>query len=188
MKTRVHIIISSKRVAWWSASLMQVGAHTGKRNAAWEGLCSCPPGPCLPFGFGFYIHPSTFLRSLSRNEAPIFMRPRFLSVTKMWLIWKKSSQMTCLIASSWLGRNLKPQNPLFDPLHGFVKTTRSPKQKFSFVIFFSKPHWMLSPVMPHGPIPSCISLQLAQDHRPPQTLPRSLRDTFTLPDPANGQI
>lgn len=75
-------------------------------------------GPHLPCSLGFCIHPSIFffLCFLSRNEAPILMRPCFLRFTKMQLICKKSSWVTWLIASSWLGRNLNPQKPLFDLL------------------------------------------------------------------------
>lgn len=80
----------------------------------------------LSAGASTFIPPS-FLHSLSRNEVPILTRPCFLSVTKMQLICKKSSRVTCLVASSWLGRNLNPQNPLFDLLCGFVKSMRSPK-------------------------------------------------------------
>lgn len=83
---------------------MQSGACKEKEDAAGTGYMALQKlafsdHTSLAVWASVFI-PLSFLCFLSRNEAPILMRPRFLSFTKMQLICKKSSRVTWLIASS----------------------------------------------------------------------------------------
>lgn len=141
------------------APLMQAGAHTVKGNTAEADLHSCLPGPLLPFSLGLYIHPSIF-SPFSQKQWTTPFNEASLSPVLQRCSWsaKKSSWVTRLIASSWLVRNLNPQNLLFDLLCGFVEAMRSPnEQKLRFYLYLQS-HWALMPMMPYGLTPTWISL------------------------------